>query len=168
VIDGSRTSTPDGASLDVAIFWLHFGVNGRPVYAPMKVASVEGDVPVEFSGTIPDTPSADQLRPIHDLKTDFVPDPDAVYGMGMLYVTTGGALEENPEGVDSLDIGVVLGMARDTGLFFTSVDLENSEGVEPRLKIDDWPLAAGYHLFIAGDEVDLDTPIEAELGYIAT
>jgi hypothetical protein len=168
VIGGEGKKTVE-ASLDVAVFWLHYNVEGDQRYAPMKVASAEGELPVDFSGALPDAPSADQVRAIHDPKTDFVPDPDAVIGLGMLYVTTDGALEENPEGVEALDVGVVLGMVRDVRLFFTSVDLETTDGLEPFPSelIDDQSLAAGYHLFFGPDEVDLATPVEAELGYVA-
>jgi hypothetical protein len=171
VVEGADAglAREDGPSLDVAIFWLHRSEDASRQYAPMKVASVEGDVPVDFSGALPDTPSDDQLIPIHDPKTGFVPDPEGVVGLGMLYVTAGGALEDNPVGVNALDVGVVLGMARDTLVFFTSVDLETTDGLEPfpTELIDEQPLAAGYHLFIGPDEVDLATPIEAELGYVA-
>ena len=113
----------------------------------MKVASVLGSLPLDFAGTLPEAPSADQVRPIHDLKTDFVPDRKAVAGFGPLYVLAHGALEDDPQGVEAFDLDLVLGMSRDARIFYNSVDLDTTEGLEPAPKIvDDRPLAAGYHL----------------------
>ena len=166
--DGATAKTEDEASLDLAIFWDHYDTEGRDAYAPMKVASVLGVMPLDFEGTLPGAPSADQVRPIHYAKTDYVPDPEAVYGWGAPYATAHRALEEDPEGVESFDLDLVLGMSRDARLFFTSVDLETREGFEGLPEIlDDRPLAAGYHLFVGSLEVDFASFIQVELGYVA-
>jgi hypothetical protein len=89
-------------------------------------------------------------------------------GAAQFYLTAPGALESNWEGVEAFDVGLVLGMSRDATLFYTPVDLETTAGIRDLApRIDDQPISAGYHLFVEGVEVDLTTPIEAELGYVA-
>jgi hypothetical protein len=165
--DGWTAKTADPASLDLAIFWHHNDTTGRDPYAPMKLASAIGSFPLDFAGTLPAAPSSDQLIPLHDAKTDVVPDPDAFVGFGNVYVLAHGALEDDPEGVESLDLDLVLGMSRDAAIFYTSVDLDTTEGLEPAAWcVDDWPLAAGYHLCVGSLEVDLASTISVELGYL--
>ena len=166
--EDARLSREDTVSLDVAIFWHHDDIYARQQYAPMVAASVTGNVPVDFSGALPEAPSDDAMIEIENPETG-VADPGAGrIGIAQVYLTASGAVEENPEGVNSLDVDLVLGMARDVTLFYTPVDLDTTAGIRwfwPQ--IEDQAIDAGYHLFVEGVEVDLTTPIEAELGYVA-
>ena len=167
VVEGqdARLSKED-VSLDVAIFWHHADTSGRQQYAPMVVASVTGSVPVDFSSALPEAPPDEGMIGIEDSETGVV-DPDAgLIATGRVYLTASGAVGENPEGVNSLDVDLVLGMARAVGLFYTPVDLDSTARIHVLHGIEDQPLDAGYHLFVEGVEVDLTTPIEAELGYV--
>ena len=167
VVEGedARLSREDAVSLDVAIFWHYADPGGSRQYTPMVVASVTGSVPVDFSNALPVAPPDEAMIGIEDSETGVV-DPDAgLIATGGVYLTASGAVEENPEGVNSLDVDLVLGMARTVGLFYTPVDLDSTARIHALHGIDQ-PLDAGYHLFVEGVEVDLTTPIEAELGYV--
>src|SRR6185436_8430435 len=111
-------------SLDVAVFWLHDDPTARQMYAPMVVASVTGNVPVDFSGVLPDTLADDEMIAIENPETG-VADPGAGrVGVAHVYLTTSGSVEEDPESVNALNEDLVLGMARDVRLFYTPVDLD--------------------------------------------
>ena len=171
VVEGeaARLSKDDAVSLDVAIFWHYDGNPGRVQYLPMVAASVtDGSVPFDFSGALPEKLSDDQMIEIENPETG-VADPGAGrVGIAQVYLTAPDAVDDDPEGVNALDVDLVLGMARDVTLFYTPVDLDTTAGIRwfwPQ--IDDQAIDTGYHLFVDGVEVDLTTSIEAELGYVA-
>jgi len=172
VVEGEDARlSKDAVSLDVAVFWHHDDVYARQLYAPMVLASVSSNVPVDFSGALPDAPDDDGLIQIEDPDPDVgvVTDPDAPFvGVGAIYVTSAGAVEDEPERLQGLDQELVLGMVREMTLFYTPVDLDSPAGIRGLWNLlDDEPIGAGYHLYFGAEEVDLNTPVEAELGYVA-
>ena len=166
--EDARVSREVAVSLDVAVFWHHDDIHARVQYWPMVAASVTGSVPFDFSGALPEGLSDDEMIEIENPETG-VADPGAGrVGIAQVYLTAPDAVDDNPEGVNAFDVGVVLGMARDVTLFYAPVDLDTTAGIRwfwPQ--IEDQAIDAGYHLFVDGIEVDLTTPIEAELGYVA-
>ena len=167
VVEGedSRLSK-DAVSLEVALFW-HVFLPGSPFH-PIS-APFEGTLPLDFSIAISEPPPPEATFQIEDPELGVTVDESAPWvGSAQFYLTAPGALESNWEGVEAFDVGLVLGMSRDATLFYTPVDLETTAGIRDLApRIDDQPISAGYHLFVEGVEVDLTTPIEAELGYVA-
>ena len=170
VVEGadSRLSREDAVSLDVAILWAcHDPTGGSSTHAPMLVASVTGNVPVDFSGALPETGLPDdELFPLEDPVTGRT-DTGGLLGRGRVSLTASGAVEEDPVRVGQLDEELVLGMARDVVLIYAPLDVDSTMRMIYGFD-DDRPIDAGFHLYVEGVEVDLTTPIEAELGYVAT
>ena len=159
--------TGEPTAFELALFWQVF--DPWHPYHPLS-AAYEGTLPSKFSLVLDDPPPAEATYQIEDPELGVVVDESAPWvGCAHVYLTAPGALEENWEGVEAFDVGLVLGMSRDATVFYTPVDLETTAGIRSISGlIDDQPISAGYHLYLGPDEVDLDTPLEAEVGYIAS
>ena len=167
VVEGEDARlSKNSVSVEVTLFW-HAFLPESPFH-PIG-AAFEGTLPLDFSIAISEPPPPEATFQIEDPELGVTVDESAPWvGSAQFYLTAPGALETNWEGVEAFDTDLVLGMSRDATLFYTPVDLETTAGIRDLApRIDDQPIAAGYHLYIGRDEVDLTTPIEAELGYVA-
>jgi hypothetical protein len=127
-------------------------------YEPQRVTT-DGDVLSKFGVILDGPPSEDARFALEDPVTGVQLDPDAVrVAGGGLYRVAAGALDASPEGVIALDVDKVIGQADGLSVLWTPVDLPSTEGVrgfDPGAPLG--PLAAGYHLFVNGREVDAGT-----------
>ena len=170
-VSSSTDATASDASgeppaFELALFWQVF--DPFHPYHPLS-AAYEGTLPSKFSLVLDEAPPAEATYQVEDPELGVVVDESAPWvACAHVYLTAPGALEENWEGVEAFDRNLVLGMSRNATVFYTPVDLETAAGIRGFFGYDyDQPISAGYHLYLGLVEVDLDTPLEAEVGYIA-
>jgi len=76
-----------------------------------------------------------------------------------IYRLAPGVLSAAPSGVIALDRDKVLGRVPGVVLFWTPTDLATFAGIRG-MRDASGPIAAGYHLFRNGEEIDMTTSLQ--------
>lgn len=141
----SPYATPDD---EIVILWQILLPTQQ--YHPAR-AVIEGDLE-RFRVVLPAEPPVDGRHAVEDPQTGDTPPGATRIASAAIYRVVAGKLDANPEGVNALDVDIVIGQT-DGSIFWTPVDLPAGWAAGRSA------LSAGYHLFLNGVEVDLGTQL---------
>lgn len=150
---------------DVVFFWQIF--QPGQAFEPIE-AEWTGSTPNAITLVLGDPPPPEASYPIEDPVSGVQTDPEApLVAMALLALVPTGTLENEREALLSMDPGTIHGMA-DVVLFYTPVDLPDSQGVRWLNGFWNAPLEEGFHLFDPWNAVELplDTPVVVWLNHI--
>ncbi len=97
-------------------------------------------------------------------------DPDApMLARASLYLVSNKAIEaEDYKGIAAYDIDIVFGMVPGVTLIYSPVYLDSTAGVRGlNPKDSDAPVHEGYSLWRDGEEIPIDTNLQAVFGFVA-